>query len=112
MSQPDSEREVACTLTKEQEADRREAVRTRLIEHYLGYEEHETGVVVRFDGTDESLKALAEFTANESQCCSFAEYELTVTPPYEETRLTVTGPDGTRELFRDGLIDRLEVESA
>ena len=104
--------EVACTLTKEQKADRREEVRTHLVEHYLGYEEHENGVVVRFDGTDESLTALAEFTANELQCCSFAEYEITVTPPYEETHLTVTGSEGTKELFHEGFVERLEAESA
>ncbi|GAA0269605.1 hypothetical protein [Halobacterium noricense] len=112
MSQNDSKREVACTLTEEQEAERREEVRARLIDHYLGYEEHENGVVVRFDGTDESLEALAAFTSNELQCCSFAEYEIAVSLPYEETVLTVTGPDGTTEMFQDGFVDRLDVESA
>jgi hypothetical protein len=112
MSQNDSKREVACTLTEEQEAERREDVRARLVEHYLKYEEHEHGVVVRFDGTDEALEALAEFTSNELQCCSFAEYEIAVSPPYEETVLTVTGPDGTTEMFQDGFVDRLDVESA
>lgn len=112
MSQNDSKREVACTLTEEQEANRPTDVQATLIDHYLGYEEHENGVVVRFDGTDASLEALAEFTSNELQCCSFAEYEIAVSPPYEETVLTVTGPDGTKEMFQDGFVDRLDVESA
>lgn len=111
MSQNDSEPAVACTLTEEQEAERTEDVRAKLIDRYLGYEERENGVVVRFEGTDGSLEALAEFTSKELQCCSFAEYEITVAPPYEETHLTVTGPDGTKELFHDGFVDRLESES-
>ena len=112
MSQNDSEREVACTLTEEQEQERSAEVRSRLISYYVGYEEAEDGLAVRFDGTDESLPAVAQFTASELQCCAFAEYEITVTPPYEETVLTISGPDGTRRMFRDGLVDRLEVETA
>lgn len=112
MSQNGPSPEVACTLTEEQEQKRSEKVRLRLISHYVGYEETEDGLAVRFDGTDESLPAVAQFTASELQCCAFAEYEITVTPPYEETVLTMTGPDGTRQMFRDGLVDRLEAETA
>ncbi|WP_232701247.1 hypothetical protein [Halobacterium wangiae] len=79
-----------------------------LVSRYVGYEERENGVDVRFDGTDESLRAVARFTSNELQCCSFAEYHITVSPPYDETVLTVTGPDGTRQVFREGFVERLE----
>lgn len=112
MSQNDSARDVACTLTEEQEAERSEQVRSLLISHYVGYQERENGIDIRFDGTDESLQAVARFTANELQCCSFGEYEITVSPPYEETVLTVIGPEGTRQMFREGLVERLEEESA
>lgn len=111
MNQNDSSREVACTLTEEQEQERSAEVRSRLVSHYVGYEETEDGLAVRFDGTDESLPAVAQFTASELQCCAFAEYEITVTPPYDETVLTITGPDGTKQMFRDGLVDRLEAET-
>lgn len=111
MNQNDTSREVACTLTEEQERERSEEVRSHLITTYLGFEESDDGVTIRFDGADESLLAVAEFTWAELQCCAFAEYEITVTPPYEETVLTITGPDGTRQLFRDGLVNRLESEA-
>lgn len=110
MSRNDSERAVACTLTEEAEKDRSEEARSLLVSHYTGYEERENGLDIRFDGTNESLQAVARFTSNELQCCSFAEYEITVSPPYEETVLTVTGPDGTRQMFREGLVERLEEE--
>ena len=111
MSRNDSAREVTCTLTDEEEAERSEEVRSLLIAHYAGYEEREDGVEIRFEGTDDSLTALARFASNELLCCSFASYEIGVSPPYEETVLTVTGPDGTREMFLEGLVERLEAEA-
>ena len=111
MSQNDPTREATCALTEEEETERTATVRSLLIDHYLGYEGHEGGMDVRFEGTDASLRALAQFTADELLCCSFAEYEITVSPPYEETMLSITGPDGTKQLFRDGLIERLETDS-
>lgn len=110
MSQNDSAPEVACTLTEEQEAERSAEVRALLISHYLGHDD-EDGLAIRFEGTDESPQAVAQFISDELQCCSFAEYEITVSPPYEETVLTVTGPEGTRQMFREGLVEQLE-ESA
>lgn len=112
MGQNDSERGVACTLTDEEEAERPDEVLSVLTSRYMSYEERENSVDVRFDGTDESLRAIARFTANELQCCSFAEYDITVSPPYEETVLTVTGPNGTRQMFREGLVKQLEAEAA
>lgn len=112
MSQNDSAREVACTLTEEEVPKRFEEVRSLLISHYSGYEDGDDGLDIRFEGTTESPQAIAQFVADELQCCSFAEYEITVAPPYEETVLTVTGPEGTRQMFREGLVGRLEEESA
>lgn len=111
MSQNDSEREVACTLTDEEKSEQLNEVQSVLVSQYVGYEERENGVDVRFDGTDEPLRAVARFISNELQCCSFAEYNITVSPPYEETVLTITGPDGTRQMFREGFVERLEAET-
>lgn len=112
MSQNDSARVVACTLTEDQEAERSEEVRPLLISHYIGYRDSEDGLEIRFEGSDESLQAVAQFISDELQCCSFAEYDITVSPPYEETVLTISGPGGTRQMFREGLVERLEETSA
>lgn len=111
MHRNDPAREVSCTLTPEREADRPEEVWSLLVARYAGFEEHDDGVAIRFEGTDEALLAVAEFTSHELACCSFADYEITVSPPYDETVLTVTGPEGTRTMFREGLVDRLEAEA-
>lgn len=111
MSQNDAERAVECTLSDDAESDRAGAVKALLVAYYTGYEQDEDGITVRFDGTDEALRAVARFASDELQCCSFAEYEIAVSPPYEETILRITGPEGTRQLFREGLVDRLETAS-
>lgn len=98
-------------MSEEERRERADSVRSLLISNYAGYDEREDGLDVRFDGTDESPRAVAQFVSNELQCCSFADDEIAVSPPYEETVLTITGPEGTREMFREGLVDRLEAES-
>jgi hypothetical protein len=108
MSENESAPSVACALTDRQNEQRPEEVHSVLAANYEGFEEHEKGYTILFDGTDRSLSALATFVANELQCCSFTEYSIAVSPPYERTRLTVTGPEGTKSVFSDGLLDRLE----
>lgn len=111
MSRNDALPDVACTLTEEQERERSEEVCSHLITNYVGFDGTQNGLKVRFDGADESLVAVAEFASSELKCCAFAEYTISVTPPYEETVLTITGPEGTRRMFREGLVDRLETEA-
>lgn len=101
---------MACTLTEKQNEERSAQVQSTLISHYKGAEEHDDGYVLRFDGVDEALLAIASFTVNELECCSFADYTITVSPPYEETYLVITGPEGTKSMFGEGLVERLEAE--
>jgi hypothetical protein len=99
---------VACTLTPDQLADRTGEL-AALRDYYRGVEAAEDGVTVRFDGADDALLAVAEFVTNERVCCAFANYAIETAPPYEETRLTVTGPEGTETMFDAGFIELLEV---
>lgn len=108
MTEDDSTPPVACTLTPERVEAYSKGVRTALGARFAGATEREDGYTLRFDGTDETLSAVATFVSNELECCSFAEYVIGVSPPYEETRLTITGPEGTKTMFRDGLIAQFE----
>lgn len=101
---------VACTLTDRQNEERSIQVRSSLVSHYVGAEKLIGGYTLRFDGAEEALLAVASFTVNELQCCSFAEYTIDVSPPYGETRLTITGPERTKAMFGEGLVDQLEAE--
>ena len=112
MGQNDSPRAVTCTLTEDEVPERSEEARSLLISRYQGYEDGDDGLEVHFEGTTESPQAIAQFISDELQCCSFAEYQLVLSPPYKETVLTITGPEGTRRMFREGLVERLEEGSA
>ncbi len=74
----------------------------RLAETYEESIEHDNGATHVFSGTTETVEALATFVANEQQCCSFATYEITVEPPYEQTAFRVSGPEGTKALLSEG----------
>lgn len=111
MTESDPNPPIACTLTADQEAERPERVRSVLAADYERTIERDDGYTLLFDGADETLSAVATFVANEHQCCSFAEYSIDVSPPYEETRLTITGPDGTKAVFAD-LLEVLEDDAA
>lgn len=101
---------VACTLTPEQIADRTGELRA-LTDGFLGAEAVADGYTFRFEGADEVFEAVAAFVANERQCCPFADYALETTPPYDEARLTVTGPEGTKAMFGEGLLELLTAAS-
>lgn len=102
---------VACTLTEGQDEGRYDQIRPTLESSYGGSTELDDGYTLRFDGVDGTMTALARFVSLELQCCSFAEYEIAVSPPYQETRLTITGPDGTKATFGEGLVELLETEA-
>jgi hypothetical protein len=112
MNENESTPPVVCTVSVDEVRERSDRLRTRLANRYQDAHEHSDGYTVVFDGTDESLSAVATFVANELECCSFAEYEIAVAPPYEQTRLTITGPDGTKAMFREGLLALLEGQQA
>jgi len=99
---------IACTLPPERMEGRIEHVNEALAPAYVRAEAHGDGLTIAFDGTDETLAAVASFVAEESVCCSFATYQIAVAPPHEETRLRITGPEGTTEMFREGLLPLLE----
>lgn len=102
---------VACTITDQRAEERAEWMLSVLLSRYSGAEERPNGVTVRFDGADETLRHVARFVAEEKRCCAFADYRIEVSPPYEETRLTITGPEGTREMFGEQFVARLEGEA-
>ena len=101
---------VACTITRERAEERTDWMQAELLPAYASYDEREDGVTVRFKGATDTLRHVARFVAEEKECCAFADYRIDVSPPYEETRLTITGPEGTREMFAEEFVGRLAGE--
>lgn len=108
MTEDDTRPPVACRLTEPEMEDRRTSIETTLANTYEDVETLDNGVTIRFSHLPDSLPAVAAFVTEEHQCCPFADYRIETTPPYDGVELTITGPDGTRELFREGLVDALE----
>lgn len=46
-----------------------------------------------------SFDSLARFMSNERRCCPFLGFELSVEPADAGLRLSLTGPEGTREFL-------------
>lgn len=109
MEEDHSNPPVACSLTGA-EVDARADRARELLDAFRETTEAEDGLTLAFDGVATSLPAVAEFVEQERECCAFVDYRIEVSPPYEETRLTITGPDGTVDLFRRGLVAVLEAE--
>ncbi|WP_225935332.1 Zn-dependent oxidoreductase [Halobaculum magnesiiphilum] len=99
---------VACTLTEDERRERAERARSTLADAYRGTRDAEDGIVLVFDGIDGTIADVAGFVSAERRCCSFAAYSIEISPPYEETWLRISGPDGTAELFEDGLVESFE----
>lgn len=111
-TEDDSQPPVACTITRERVEERTDWMTEELLPAYAGHDEREDGVTVRFEGATETLQHVARFVAEEKECCAFADYRIDVSPPYEETRLTITGPEGTKEMFYEEFVGRLEGEES
>lgn len=108
MGEDDSEMPVACTLSPGQAEERTERVIEALGSAYLRSEDDENELTISFDGTAETLTTVASFVEIELVCCSFADYRIEVSPPFNETHLRIVGPEGTTEMFREGLLPQLE----
>jgi hypothetical protein len=65
-------------------------------------------VTIAFEGVTKTLPTVAAFVEAEHECCPFADYQIKTAPPYETTELTITGPDGTGELFHKELVGMLK----
>lgn len=100
--------EVACTLDEAEAAERAEWVQAEFLPHLEAVEEIDDGFVQVFPKTDEALEAVVTAVLLESRCCSDESFALEVPADEDEIRLTVTGPEGTKELARRGFFELFE----
>lgn len=100
--------DVECSLDEAEAAGRAEWVEAEFLPHLERIEERPDGFVQVFPDTDEALEAVVTAVVLESRCCSEESFALEVPADDDEIRLTVTGPEGTKELARQGFLDRFE----
>ncbi len=109
MSERHPKPEVRCTVTEEEEGRRRREELPTLKRSYAGHDEVRDGYTLKFLDTEETLASLLTFVSRERSCCSFARYSISSSPPYDEVRLWIEGPEGTKEHFQE-LIEELETD--
>lgn len=107
MPEPNDDPEIACTLTPDHLAERPDEIEGALSEAFVEATELDDGYELEFEGTESTLRAAGRFVSYEHVCCDFAEYELSVSPPYERTSLVITGPEGIKDMFGTVFLDRL-----
>lgn len=100
--------DVACTLNKTEATERAEWVEEEFLPHLADVNEIADGFVFVFPNTDETLEVVVTAVLLESRCCSDESYTLDVPADRDEITLTVTGPEGTKELARQGLFEMFE----
>ena len=90
---------VACSLSDEQMRERERTVLASFAEHVLGVEGRDDGCVVTIASSDAALAAASELIAVERRCCPFLTFALKAEPGGGPVRLSLTGPEGTREFL-------------
>lgn len=128
---------VACTLTGDEAEKRAAWIRSELVPHLEAIERREGGAsgdgetavdsaASSADGSDddeeakggytlvfaeEALEAVMRFARHEHWCCSFAHFEVHVTPGEEPNELSVYGPEGTEEMFGEEFVSAMAGEA-
>lgn len=94
---------MICKHTTAELNHRKETVLASLKAKVLERKELEDGFAFRFEGSDAVLDELNTFIQSERQCCPFFTFGLSVSGEPSEAWLSLTGPDGVKEVIRDEL---------
>ena len=90
---------IACTLTSKEKRARIENAETDLLGDTTRIEELENGYTLWFPVEPGRLQRLAELVELESQCCAFLDFEIRLEAGSNEVALSLTGPEGTKEVL-------------
>ena len=96
---------VACTLSPDALAARRDGLLADLLQRAEHHELTEHGLRARFAPVADAVATIARLVDAERQCCRFLRFVVTVEPDGGPVWLELSGPPGTRE-FIAVLLDR------
>lgn len=98
-----SDQKVSCKLTTEELQKRKQTVLESLKKQILEKKEVRNGFAFKFSGNDATADELIEFVKSERSCCNFFVFTLSFSGDGKETWLTLTGPEGAKEMIKDEL---------
>ena len=87
---------VICTLTPGEVVTHRANLLPALAARAQSRTPTVDGYRLRFDATDDLVRAIGETIDAERQCCRFLRFDLVVMPDGGPIELTLSGPTGTR----------------
>ena len=102
---------VACTLDEAAAEQRRTEAQNEFFPLIEDVAELERGYVFTLTGEAETIDQVAAWIRAEAACCAFATYEMTVEPDLAAVELRVTGPEGTKDLYREGVVEAFGFDS-
>jgi hypothetical protein len=91
---------VACTLTPDQLRERRAELLPALFQRAETVTDLPNGFKLQFASGPNLLSELIGVIEQESVCCRFLRFQLSIEPAAGPVTLEVTGPSGTREVLR------------
>lgn len=91
---------IACTLTTDELAERREELLPGLLEQAEKIDDLPDGLRLHFASRSGLLEQLARIIEQERMCCRFLRFQVSAEPDEGSIILEVTGPEGTREILR------------
>lgn len=94
---------ISCKLTTPELQKRKETVLASLKSKIIEKKEVPNGYSFKFAGTDAVIDELTEFVKSERACCSFFIFTLSFSGDGSEAWLTLTGPEGAKEMISDEL---------
>ena len=100
LTQHESDIPIACTLSEEDEARRRDDALAEFTAHVREVNELADGYQLRFTGSPEVVAKLTQFITDERACCSFLALELVFEPNQGPIWLRLRGPEGAKEFMK------------
>jgi len=94
---PMSNLPVACTLSPDALATRRQGLLADLVRRAQTHEELANGHRLSFAGTDDTLAIIFKAVEAERRCCRFLRFQIIIAPGEGPVSVELTGPAGTRE---------------
>ncbi len=90
---------LVCKLTGPEFRKRLDELRTIVFAKVESYEELENGYVFKFEDDEDFLPKLMDYMLSERKCCPFFDFNLSVKSKRGGPDLTVSGPDGAKEMI-------------
>lgn len=87
---------IACQLTDREFRARRDGLLAAVRDMVVATRWQPNGLALEFSPSASALAPLLELVAAERTCCPFLQFLLATGPADAPTRLTITGPPGSR----------------